>query len=215
MCIMKQNSAIVAYFDFDGTLTTKDTLVPFLIHCVGWPRFLLNLPRILPWAILYLSRIINNEVTKQKTLTILLKGRTFYDIDKSAKSFAYAKLSKYIQPEIFAKLEYHKEHRHQVILVSANLAIYLRYWATMHKLDEVIGTEIEFINNIATGNLATSNCYGEHKVIRINEYLGESHLSFNYSYAYGNSKGDYELLDYVNEGYWVEDGEFRRWESRS
>lgn len=204
---------IVAYFDFDGTLTTRDTLVSFLIHSVGLFTFIIKLPRILPNVILYLFSIITNEEVKQRTLTILVRGKSFQDLDRSAKSFAYGSLSRYIKPEIFAKLEYHKEHKHKVILVSANLAIYLRYWATLHELDGVIATEIEFENDIATGRLATRNCYAQHKTLRINEYLKRENQRFSYSYGYGNSKGDFPLLDYVNEGYLVNGSEFIRWNS--
>ncbi|HLX52414.1 MAG TPA: HAD-IB family phosphatase, partial [Aquella sp.] len=120
-------------------------------------------------------------------------------------------ISKYIKPDVFAKLEYHKEHGHKVIIISANLAMYLRHWATMHKIDGVIATEIEFVNDIATGRLATPNCYGEQKVLRLKQYLAENNITFGYSYGYGNSKGDHELLDYVNEGYIVEGEEFSQW----
>lgn len=208
---MQRSRDIVAYFDFDGTLTTKDTLLPFLIYCVKWPIFLIKAPLLFPTLVLYVFKIITNEEAKQRTLIILLKGYSFKKIDKLAQKFAQNKLSKYIKPEVFAKLEYHKEHAHQIILVSANLAVYLRYLAQIYKLDGVIATEIEFIDNIATGRLATPNCYGLQKTIRINEYLVSNNLKYSYRYAYGNSPGDYELLDYVDEGYWVEGILFKSW----
>jgi len=202
---------IAAYFDFDGTITSEDTLLSFLIHCIGWFRVMINLPRILPNITLYLLRIITNEKAKERILIILLKGSSFTSLDKKARSFAYNHISKYIKPDVFAKLEYHKEHGHKVIIISANLAMYLRHWATMHKIDGVIATEIEFVNDIATGRLATPNCYGEQKVLRLKQYLAENNITFGYSYGYGNSKGDHELLDYVNEGYIVEGEEFSQW----
>jgi|GEM_PF-2387822 len=209
--VASNRHGIVAYFDFDGTLTSEDTLLSFLLHCVGWFRILLNLPRILPNVVLYVLRIITNEKAKERILIIALKGRSYTHLDKKAKSFAYNHISKYIKPEIFAKLEYHKEHGHKVIIVSANLAMYLRYWASIHKIDHVIATEMEFVNDIATGRLATHNCYGEQKVLRLKQYLAEENLNFSYSYGYGNSRGDHELLDYVNEGYMVVGEEFNQW----
>jgi phosphatidylglycerophosphatase C len=203
---------IAAYFDFDGTITSEDTLLPFLIHCVGWFKIFIKLPRILPNIALYLLRIISNEKVKERVLVILLKGYSFTNLDKKAKSFAYTHISKYIKPEVFAKLEYHIEHGHRVVIVSANLALYLRHWISIHKVGDVIATEIEFVNDVATGYLATPNCYGEQKVVRLKQYLADKGLDFGYSYGYGNSRGDHELLDYVNEGYMVEGDEFRAWE---
>jgi phosphoserine phosphatase len=59
--------------------------------------------------------------------------------------------------------------------------------------------------------LETKNCYGEQKTIRIKEYLKENNYSFAYSYGYGNSRGDYALLDYVDEGYWISNGNIINW----
>ena len=74
--IVKMNPSrqIVAYFDFDGTISRKDTLVPFLVFVVGKLRFTLALPKLIPIVIRYCLGMINNETAKQATLTVLLKG---------------------------------------------------------------------------------------------------------------------------------------------
>jgi HAD superfamily hydrolase (TIGR01490 family) len=202
---------IVAYFDFDGTITYKDTLVPFVLYSTGFLKFLYKLPRALPAVVLYLLKQIDNETAKQRFITVMLRGMPKDKLDHIARNFAITRLDKYINPEIYNKLEYHKEHRHNIVIVSANLAIYLRYWAKKHHLVNVIATEIEFANGRVTGRLETKNCYGEQKTIRIKEYLKENNYSFAYSYGYGNSRGDYALLDYVDEGYWISDGSIINW----
>lgn len=201
---------VVAYFDFDGTLTTKDTLLPFLIHTVGYLRFILKLPIILPIVFLYLLKVIDNESAKEKVLYVLLKGKKESFIEKKAKSFAHKKIDRFIKPEIFVKFEYHQEHNHTLIIVSANLAIYLRYWAIRHRIDTVIATELEFSNDLFTGKLASHNCYGIEKVKRIEQYL-KNKEQFAYSYGYGNSRGDYELLDFVDEGYFISNTTIAPW----
>lgn len=208
----QQEKKIIAYFDFDGTITRRDTLVPFLIYVIGWSKFLVKLPLLIPIVLMYILKIITNEQAKQKTLTILIKGYSEDFLEAKAKEFARFQLDKFIKPEIYYKIEYHLEHGHSIILISANLAIYLKYWAKIHKLNCAIATEIEFINGKATGKLATKNCYGEQKIIRINQFL-EKYPEFNlaYGYGYGNSKGDYELLNYVNEAYWVSGSEIIPW----
>ncbi|HMT02514.1 MAG TPA: HAD-IB family hydrolase [Burkholderiales bacterium] len=203
---------VVAYFDFDGTITTHDTLVPFLIYVVGWKKFLIKLPIVGFIALMYILKIITNEQAKQKTLIILIKGYSKNFIDAKAKEFAKFKLDKLIKPDIYYKIEYHLEHGHSIILISANLAIYLKYWAQKHKLNGVIATEIEFIDDKCTGKLATRNCYGKQKVLRLKEFLEENQdFNLSYSYGYGNSKGDYELLNYVNEAYWINGSEIVPW----
>lgn len=200
---MKSDHRIVAYFDFDGTLTTKDTLIPFLIFLVGWCKFLANLPHLLFIVLRYYLRLITNEQAKEETLTLLVFGMKEYLIEHRAKSFALTKLNKYIKPEVYSKIEWHREHGHKIVLVSANLAVYLRYWACFHKLDGVIATEVAVHRGRLTGKLLTPNCYGAEKVRRIHQYLKDEGLEFCYSYGYGNSAGDYELLEYCDEPFWV------------
>lgn len=206
---------IAAYFDFDGTITTRDTLLPFLIFAVGWGRFLLNLPKLLPIVILYCLRIISNEEAKQRTLTILLSGMKEYYLEHKAKSFALTQLHKYIKPVVYAKLEWHREHGHDLIIVSANLEVYLKYWVKFHKLNHLIGTKLEIDQHgFVTGKLTTRNCYGPQKTIRIADYFQKHNLAYCYSYGYGNSAGDYELLEYVNEPFWVNGDYIAQWGGR-
>jgi HAD superfamily hydrolase (TIGR01490 family) len=209
-----QKQTIVAYFDFDGTITTKDTLIPFLLFAVGKLKFIYNLPRLITIVISYWLRIITNEQAKEKTLTLLLSGMKEYKLEHLAKAFALTQLHKYIKPVVYAKIEWHREHHHKLFLVSANLGVYLRYWANLHKLDGVIATELELENETVTGRIKTRNCYAIQKVNRINEFLVANDTQFCYSYAYGNSAGDYELLEYVNEPFWVNGDYIEQWGGR-
>ncbi len=203
---------IVAYFDFDGTITSRDTFLPYLYFVVGFTGFFVNIHRLIPIAIMYLLKTITNEIAKEKTLSVLLKGFSEDLLNKKARVFARKTLDSYITPQVYSKLEYHLEHGHSIILVSANLALYLKYWAKRHNIDHVIATEIEFTNGKCTGKLKTRNCYGVQKVVRINEFLNGN--KFSYSYGYGNSQGDYELLNFVNEGYFVTGEEVTPWNKK-
>ena len=165
----------------------------------------------MPTVVKYGLKIITNEEAKQRTLTILLKGYPKTLLEEKALMFAKTKLDNYIKPEIYNKLEYHLEHGHSVILVSANLSLYLNHWAKRHRLYSVIATEIGFQNDRCTGKLKTRNCYGEQKVIRLTEYLSKLKDKFLYSYGYGNSRGDHELLDFVDEGYWIDGVDITAW----
>ena len=44
----RSDGRVVAAFDFDGTLTRRDTLVPFLALVVGWPRVAMALAACAP-----------------------------------------------------------------------------------------------------------------------------------------------------------------------
>lgn len=213
---MQEGRQIVAYFDFDGTLSDRDTLVPFLIYAVGIWRFLCCVPSLLPIVIRYGLRLINNETAKELTLQRVIAGMKSYVLEQKAKNFALTRLNKYLKPVVYSKLEWHREHGHTLVLVSANLGVYLRYWARLHKLDYVIATELDINErNRVTGCLQTRNCYGKEKVTRIKQFLADNHLSFSYSYAYGNSAGDYALFAYSNEPFYVSGDSVERWSHRN
>ena len=205
---MASKDKIVAYFDFDGTLSTKDTFIPFIIYCLGYWGFLRKVPQLLRVAGFYALKLIDNQEAKQRALTITLHNWPLVALEAKARAFAYSHLNKYLKAPIYAKLEWHREQGHRLVVVSANLAIYLRYFASLHQLDEVIATEIEQVEQRVSGKLATKNCYGYEKVLRIKDYLLKNNLNFEYSYAYGNSRGDHEMLDFVDEPYYVVGDEF-------
>lgn len=209
---MQTARKIVAYFDFDGTITSRDTLLPFLIYTVGVVRFIRALPKLICILLRYWLKRIDNEQAKEDTLTLLIAGLKYTALENKAKNFALTKLHKYIKPVIYAKIEWHREHGHDLYLVSANLGIYLRYWAALHKIERVIATELEVDHEkYMTGKLASRNCYGEQKIIRLEKYLRENNLKYDYSYGYGNSAGDYELLQYVDEPYWIKGEYIKQW----
>ncbi len=212
---MTTDQKIVAYFDFDGTITTRDTLLPFLIFVVGKLRFLMITPRLIPILLKYLCKFIDNESAKQQTLELVLKNYSKNYLEVKARQFALTKLNNYVKPSVYAKIEWHREHSSKIIIVSANLAIYLRHWVNFHKLDDVIATEIEFdADNRCTGQLLTQNCYAKQKVLRIENYLVQTKQVFDYSFGYGNSRGDYEMLEYVNEPFYVVGELIKKWDGR-
>lgn len=202
---------VVAYFDFDGTLTYRDTFIPFILHVVGSVRFFSKLPQLLIIACLYIAKIIDNQTAKERVLQLFFTNLSYGLLLAKALTFTQEYLCKKSRLNVYKRLQYHLNQGHAVLIVSANLALYLRLWAQIHQIADVIATEIAFNNNYATGFLATANCYGVQKLIRVKEYLKTQQLEFSYSYGYGNSAGDYQLLDYVDEAYFVNKSRLIKW----
>ncbi len=64
----------------------------------------------------------------------------------------------------------------------------------------VLGTRIEVHEGILTGRFATPNCYGAEKVRRLlSAYPDRTEY---YLLAFGDSRGDKELLDFADEAYY-------------
>ncbi|MGZ3940566.1 MAG: HAD family hydrolase [Flavisolibacter sp.] len=58
----------IAFFDFDGTITNKDTLLEFIKFTKGWFQFYSGLALNLTYLIAYRLRIISNQTAKEKIL---------------------------------------------------------------------------------------------------------------------------------------------------
>src|SRR5690554_3954422 len=82
------NTRPIAYFDFDGTLTTSDTLMPFLKYVVGSPVYYLKLAIITPILFAYATKLLRNDIAKQLVLKQYLAGRHVDDLFEHGRRFS-------------------------------------------------------------------------------------------------------------------------------
>ncbi|PXV67523.1 HAD superfamily hydrolase (TIGR01490 family) [Dysgonomonas alginatilytica] len=185
-----QHSTIAA-FDFDGTITTKDTLFDFIRFYTGSGKLLKGLIKLSPTLILYKLGFIKNDVAKQKLFSYFFKNKNIDEFNKISLDYI-GRIHEIVRPAILKKIEWHQEQNHIVIIVSASIVNWIKPWASEMGIRTVLSTEIEVKNNIIEGSFSSKNCYGQEKVNRLlaqfpnrNEYI---------LYAYGDSAGDKELL---------------------
>lgn len=191
---------IIAIFDFDGTITTRDSLLPFLSYLVGIKMFYLGLLRISPTLIAYAFNLISNSKAKEVLLTQFIRGQSYTQIEQICQNFVREKIPQLIREEAIQRLQWHKVQGHQTVLLSASLEIYLIPWAKAMGFDAVIATKLEIEQGLFTGRFHGKNCHGEEKVNRIQEFLGD--LSQYCLYAYGDSYGDRALLKQATFSYY-------------
>lgn len=191
---MDSKMPVIAAFDFDGTLTYRDTLIPFLSSIFGMAKVYGKLLFLAPKLSLFPLGLLKRAAAKELILTAFLKGMQKEALEGYALRFATQALSKLVRPEGIKRLEWHLAAGHRCILISANLDLYLNPWGKKAGFQEVVASEIAFDDNLkATGLLKGSNCWGEEKVRRLKALLGPKE---NYIlYAYGDSQGDQPLLD--------------------
>ncbi len=189
--------AVVAAFDFDGTLTQRDTLMPFLARGLGWPRFLLALLRCSPWLAALALRLIPNHVAKQKLLLVTLKGKTLEQMGDWTNRWLDQSLPGQLQSWSMARLGEHRQAGHCCVLVSASPDTYLKRVAEQLGFDALLCTEMAVDNGRLTGLMKTPNCHGEQKVLRLKAWMTERfgvESSAEIVYAYGDTSGDKPML---------------------
>ena len=189
---------VVAAFDFDGTLTQRDTFIPFLVRGLGWPRFAWAILCCLPWLAGYALRLVANDVAKQKLMLIALKGRSTAEMDDWTTRWLTRDFPGQLRDWTMARLAWHQQTGHCCVMVSAPPNIYLECVARQLGFNDLICTEMEVKGSHMTGRMSTPNCYGEQKVVRLtawmNERFGAASAGAVTLYAYGDTAGDKPML---------------------
>ncbi|MGJ7527475.1 HAD family hydrolase [Variovorax sp. GB1P17] len=187
----------LAAFDFDGTISTSDSLRAFVHGLVGQGRFTTGALRSSPWLAGAWAGVCDRGIAKAQFLSATIGGMARRELEDAARHFATHELPKMIRPEMLERVREHKRRAHRLVLVSASPSLYLNVWAAQAGFDAVLATELEFIDDRFTGRLASPNCWGPQKVARLKQWLGDGERPATV-YAYGDSRGDREMLAWAD-----------------
>lgn len=198
---MNQKKTVIAVFDFDGTITTRDTLIPFLFRSFGAARFLGNIIRSVSALIGYSIRLLPNDVAKERVLVNFLEGMGKQKLESLGNVFAHEVVPGMVRERAMDRLKWHQAQGHLCVIISASLDVYLKPWAASVGIQDVLCTSLEVDDSgKLTGRLASANCYGAEKRRRLLEWLGDH--SRYCIYAYGDSRGDRELLEIADHSFY-------------
>lgn len=189
---MAGSRPIVAVFDVDGTLTTRDCVTPFLRETVRL-RAVLALIRH-PGDLL--SALVHRDRDRLKEVACsALTGIDAAALDVAGEGFAREIEHRWLREDTVARLRRHRELGHRVVLASASLEPYLMPFGRILGVDGVVCTRLERDERgILTGRLDGANCRGPEKVRRLEIWLVDNGLADAVLWAYGDSAGDDELL---------------------
>lgn len=191
----------VAAFDFDGTITNKDTLLEFIKYSKGnlelWGTFLLFSPLLL----LYKLGIYPNWKVKEQIFSFLYKGMSLSDFDSLCFRFFKEKGAALIRKDAKEKVFALQKVGYEVVIISASIENWVKPFADDLRIGRVLATQIELNSeNKLTGHFLNANCFGKEKVNRLQTlypYRQEYELL-----AFGDSKGDKELLNFADQGFY-------------
>jgi HAD superfamily hydrolase (TIGR01490 family) len=202
MPIPQKEKPIIAAFDFDGTITKRDTLISFLAHVAGKWQTAKKLALLSPELIGFLLNTVSRQEAKEAILKRFFKGIPLHQLQELGEAFAYSTaLSHLIYPSALKRIEWHRSQKHRCILISASIDTYLTPWSIKLGFDDLICSKLAIDqNNNITGYLEGKNCWGQEKERRLSELIGPKE---NYIlYAYGDSQGDQELLSLADYPYY-------------
>ena len=196
---------VVAAFDFDGTLTWRDTLLPFLRRLLGLPTLLWVLFICSPWLAGYALRLVSNHRAKAVLLKAALADRPVAEVERCARAFVQNDLPQQWRPWGLQQLVQHQQAGHRCVLVTASTSLYMHLVGASLGVDAVLCTEMEVVDGRYTGRLATANCHGEEKVRRLQAWLAAEYGTAQpVLHAYGDTKGDLPMLQLAQQAWYRE-----------
>ncbi len=182
--------------DFDGTLTTRDTFVAFIRDVFGDRKFWWGFLRhTLLLVKMFIGLCPGGEV-KERIFAYFFKGMSLDEFDSHCQQFAASHRS-LLRPLGIAAITQAQQEGAEVVIISASIDNWVQPFFPSVK---VLGTQVEVRDGRLTGRFLSSNCFGQEKVNRlltVYPQRSDYHLT-----AYGDSKGDRELLAFADESYY-------------
>jgi len=185
----------IAFFDFDGTITTKDTLLEFIKFSKGTIPFYIGFALNSPWLIAYRLKLISNQKAKERILAWFFHNMPLEAFQRSCDEFAQTSIPALIRPKALHEIRQLQEKGFAVVIVSASPENWLQQWTSGLEVD-LIATRLEtkqLKDSIRlSGKIQGINCHGQEKVRRIKEAYDLS--DFDNIHAYGDTSGDKPML---------------------
>lgn len=189
----------LALFDFDGTITKKDTLIEFIRYYHGTSKLLYGLCVLSPVLAAYKTGVIPNWKAKEKMLQFFFKGHSVKKFNDMCLEFTKGCIPSLIRPQAMNAIETHIKNNDHVYVVSASPENWVRPWCEQMNI-KCIATCLETKDGHLTGRMSGKNCHGEEKVERIKHSITLG----NYSevFAYGDTEGDKPMLALAHKAFY-------------
>ncbi|HEY4147755.1 MAG TPA: HAD-IB family hydrolase [Chitinophagaceae bacterium] len=181
----------IAFFDFDGTITTRDTLLEMIKYQKGVFSFYLGFLLCSPFLLAWKLKMISNQRAKEITLRWFFSKMPLASFQERCDAFAAAMIDGLVRPKALTEIEKLKAAGAEIVIVSASADNWIQQWCGRHGL-QLIATKLEISNERLTGRIEGRNCHGQEKVRRITAAYTLS--QYDEVYCYGDTKGDKPML---------------------
>lgn len=191
----------VVAFDFDGTLTVRDSFTAFLKWRAGPTRWNAGILKMAPDLAAYVVHRNRGKV-KAAAVREFLAGVPREQLEADAKAFANYASATLFRPDALATWRRWQQRGAMMVVVTASPDVIVAPFARGLGCDQLIGSGIAYDHDDRViGGLAGPNCRGPEKVRRLRETFGED---IRLTAAYGDTSGDREMLEIADEkGYRV------------
>ena len=101
----------ITLFDFDGTISSKDSFMLYTLYISGSIKFVIGLLILSPILIMYKFRLMSNQFMKSSIIRFYYKNLSLDQAEKLSKSFNSEILAKIIRRKALDRIEWHKKNK--------------------------------------------------------------------------------------------------------
>lgn len=189
----------IAFFDFDGTITTEDSLPAFIKFHSGRRKYYFGVLLNSPFIVAYKLGILSNHAAKQRLFRYFFRNASLNEFQTVADTFAETVVPGMVRNKALAEIRKLQALGFEVVIVSASASNWIRHWSS--SVDAaLVATDLEVADGRLTGNIKGLNCHGLEKVKRIQEAYDVS--GYDEIYGYGDTKGDKPMLSLATFGFY-------------
>ncbi len=182
---------VIAFFDFDGTISNKDSLLEFIKYCKGRPAFYFGFLLHLPVLVAFKLKLLSNHRTKEVMLRYFFGDMPVEDFERHCLDFSRDEIPAMIRPKAWKEIRKLQEAGAEIVIVSASPQDWLNHWCKRAGV-ACIATRLVVDERRISGKIEGLNCHGREKVRRIREAYDLG--GFSQIYCYGDTPGDKHML---------------------
>ena len=186
------------FFDFDGTLTHKDSMFLFL-KFVNPSKYRIQFIKHLPLFVLLKLKLVEAETVKKSFVGSILTGKKKEKLEQLAQEFFDQSYPNLIRQNALDFIQNMDRVNTQSYMVTASLDIWTKPFADKFGM-KLLATEAAYENDVFRGNFKTKNCNGREKLFRIKEEIVG--IKYDKSIAFGDTSGDQQMLEWANENHY-------------
>lgn len=181
----------LALFDFDGTITSRETFGDFMRFVIPRDRVMLGAVLFAPLIAGYRLGLVSGIEVRARIVAFGFRGMSAEQVDRAGRHFSQTILPTIIRPVALERIRWHKAQGDKVVVVSGALDTFLSHWCQQHALD-LICSSLHAENGVLSGRYDGPQCVSAEKCRRVRELCAPE--SFSTIYAYGDTKEDLAML---------------------
>ena len=185
----------LAIFDFCGTIfkhQSPDLFADYVAEKNFRTKMLQHLCNYLAKTRKY------NGLPHKKVKLYKIKGKSNDELRAKAAEFVEKIILKDLIPQVATELDkYLNCSDYDVVIASGGYNIYLEYFCKLKNIPYLISTNIEVVDNIATGKIDGLDCFGSNKLIKLNKLIDVGKYDLANSICFSDSMSDKPLFNLV------------------